>query len=317
MMKAVQFSKYGSPDILEYVDIEKPIPNDDQVLVKVHAVSVNPLDWHIMRGQPYLVRMSMGWRKPKTPTVLGADIAGHVEAVGANVTEFKVGDEVFGGTGTNGFAEYIVLKEKVLAHKPANNTFEEASSIPTVALTTLQGLRAGNLQSGQKILINGASGGIGTIAIQMAKAMGAEVTGVCSGRNIDLICSLGTDHAIDYTKQDYTKIGQHYDMVLDTVGTRSIWARRRILKSNGVCVSVGFGGIPNMIITQLLGKRGDKKVFSILANRAKDDLVIIKDMIEAGKVKPVIDRFYSFNQIPEAIRYLETGRARGKVVIKI
>ncbi len=316
-MKAVQFSKYGSSDTLQYVDIEKPIPSDDQVLVKIHAVSINPLDWHIMRGSPLPVRMGNGFIKPKTPIILGADIAGRVEAIGANVTEFKVGDEVFGGSGINGFAEYLVIKENGLTHKPAHITFQEASAIPTVAFTALQALRAGNLQAGQKILVNGASGGVGTIAIQIAKAIGAEITGVCSARNIDLVCSLGANHVIDYTKQDYTKTGQQYDMILDTINNLSISARRRVLKPSGSCVVVGFGSLIKMIKVALLGKRGDKKVSFILANRAKEDLLIIREMLEAGTVKPVIDRYYSFNQIPEAIRYLETERARGKIIINI
>jgi NADPH:quinone reductase-like Zn-dependent oxidoreductase len=316
-MKVVLFEKYGSPDVLQFKEVEKPTPSEDQVLVKIHAASANPLDWHIMRGAPYLVRLDMGLRKPKEPTILGADIAGQVEAVGSNVTEFKVGDEVFGGAGVGGFAEYACFKEKGLALKPTNLSFEDAASIPTVAFTALQGLQAGNIQAGQKVLINGASGGIGTIAVQIAKSLGAVVTGVCSGRNVDLVRSLGADHVIDYTKQNFTKMGQKYDLILDTIGNHSLSAYRRALTSDGMCISVGFSTIFHMFRIKLFGNRGGQPIISVRAKRAKSDLLIIKEMLETGKIKAVIDKCYSFSEIPDAIRYLETSRARGKVVITL
>ncbi|MBA3834094.1 MAG: NAD(P)-dependent alcohol dehydrogenase [Chthoniobacterales bacterium] len=324
-MKAVVYNRYGSPDVLEVRDVKKPVPDDDEVLIKVRAASVNPLDWHFIEGTPYIMRaMGVGLRKPKVPR-LGVDMAGQVEAVGKNVTQFKPGDEVFGGK-TGAFAEYVCARaDRAIVLKPANLTFEQAASVPIAAITALQGLRdKGHVKPGQKVLINGASGGVGTFAVQIAKSLGAEVTGVCSTRNLDLVRSLGADHLIDYTKEDFTKGNERYDVILDNVGNQPLSGFRRALKPNGICVMIGGGG-PNdggligpmarPIQALLLSPFISQKMSMFFAELTKADLIVLGNLMQAGKVTPVIDRTYQLSQVPEAIRYLEKGHARGKVVI--
>jgi NADPH:quinone reductase-like Zn-dependent oxidoreductase len=326
-MKAVVYTKFGPPDVLEIRDIKKPVPNDDQVLVKVRAASVNPYDWHLIRGTPYIMRAMMaGLRKPRDPRV-GVDYAGTVEAIGKNVTQFKPGDEVFGNR-TGAFAEYVCARaDRAVARKPANVTFEQAASVPVAAITALQGLRdKGKVQPGQKVLINGASGGVGTFAVQIAKSFSADVTGVCSTRNLDLVRSLGADHVIDYTKEDFSKGNERYDVILDNVGTQPLSGFRRVLKPNGICVMIGGGG-PNEghwigpmarpIKAMLISPFISQKIGMMMAQGNKDDLNILADLMQSGKVTPVIDRTYSLSQIREAIRYLEAGHARGKVIITV
>jgi NADPH:quinone reductase-like Zn-dependent oxidoreductase len=319
-MKAIIYEKYGSPDVLELQEIIKPTVKDDEVLVKIHAVSVNPLDWHTMRGTPFLVRFTAGLLKPKIK-ILGTDIAGRVEAVGKNVKQFQQGDEVFGVCGTGGLAEYVCVTEKNLVLKPANMTFEDAASVPIAGLTALQGLRdTGQIQPGQKVLINGASGGVGTFAVQIAKSFGAEVTGVCSTRNLEMVRSIGADQVIDYTKEDFTKNGQRYDLIIDAVANRSVSDYKRALRSKGICVIIGFSPILTLKVLFLrpwMSLTESKKVSLMMANMNKKDLMFIKELLEAGKVVPVIDRRYTLSEVPEAIRYLEEGHAQGKVVITV
>jgi len=322
LMKAILFPKYGSPDVLQLTEVEKPIPNENQVLIKVVAAAANPLDWHGMRGEPFLARIGNGLRKPKDQR-LGADIAGRVEAVGKNVTEFKPGDEVFGAVGVGGFAEYVCTREKNLALKPANVSFEQAAAAPVVGYTAVQGFRhAGGIRAGQKVLVNGAAGGIGTFAVQFAKSCGAEVTGVCSTRNLELVRSIGADHVVDYTREDFTRNGQQYDLIYDSIGNRSVIDYRRALKPQGICVIAGFTSIlrlfEHMILGPLVSKRGDKKVGMMgISNANKEDLLVIKELLETGKLVSVIDRRYPLSETAEAIRYLETLHARGKVIITV
>jgi NADPH:quinone reductase-like Zn-dependent oxidoreductase len=281
-MKAILVPKYGSPDVLQFTEVEKPMPNDDQVLVKIAAAAVNPLDWHGMRGEPFLVRLGGEFRKPKDPR-LGADIAGRVEAVGKNVTEFKTGDEVFGAVGVGGFAEYVCTREKNLALKPANVSFEQAAAAPVVGFTALQGLRdTGKIHAGQKVLVNGAAGGIGTFAVQLAKSYGTEVTGVCSTRNLDMVRSIGADHVVDYTQEDFTRTGQYYDLIYCAIGNRSVLDYRRALSPKGICVIAGFTSLPrlfeHMILGPLVSKIGDKQVGMMgISNENKEDLITIKE----------------------------------------
>ena len=326
-MKAVVYTNYGSPDVLEIRDVKKPVPNDDQILIKVRAAAVNPLDWHFMEGTPYIMRaMGVGLRKPKDPR-LGVDYAGQVEAVGKNVTQFKPGDEVFGGK-TGAFAEYVCARaDRAIALKPANITFEQAASVPIAAITALQALRdKGKVHAGQKVLINGASGGVGTFAVQIAKSFGADVTGVCSTRNLDLVRSLGADHVIDYTKEDFTKGDERYDVILDNVGTQPLSGFRHALQPKGICVMIGGGG-PNdggligpmgrPIVALVMSPFISQKMGMMMAELNKQDLTILGDLMQSGKVKPVIDRTYPLSQIAEAMRYLEAGHARGKVIITV
>ncbi len=320
-MKAIVCTKYGSPDVLRLKEVEKPAPDDGEVLVKIHAASANPLDWHLMRGAPFLARLGGGLRKPRDPR-LGADITGRVETVGSNVTQFQPGNEVF-GTCVGGFAEYACAAENTLALKPANLSFEAAAAAPVAAITALQGLRdKGQIQPGQKVLVNGASGGVGTFAVQIAKSFGTEVTGVCSTRNLDMVRSIGADHVIDYTQEDFTKNGRHYDLIFDAVGNHSVSDYKRALSPQGTCVIAGFSGVPRLFEHVILGplrsKIGDKKVGLMgIAKINQKDLVFLKELLEAGKVKPVIDRRYPLSETAEAIRYLEAGHARGKVVITL
>jgi NADPH:quinone reductase-like Zn-dependent oxidoreductase len=325
-MRAYVYRDFGSPDVLRLEEIDKPVPNDNQLLIRVRGVSVNPLDWHYMEGTPYLGRLfEFGILKPANPR-LGVDYAGTVEAVGKDVTQFKPGDEVYGNR-FGAFAEYICATDKALALKPANLTFEQAASIPVAGVTALQGLRdRGKLQPGQKVLINGASGGVGTFAVQIAKSMGAEVTGVCSGRNVELVRSLGADHVIDYTKEDFTKGAQRYDVIIDNVANHSVLDCARVLTPQGKLVMIGGGGpedqgfigpLINPLKMVMLKRFLTQEVGAMLAQMNQKDLTILADLIQTGKVTPVIDKAYPFSQLPEAMRYLETGRARGKVVVTV
>jgi NADPH:quinone reductase-like Zn-dependent oxidoreductase len=317
-MKAIVYYKYGSPDVLEFKEIEKPSPKDNEVLVKVHAASANPADWHLMRAEPFLARLENGLLKPKN-TRLGADVAGRVEAIGRNVTQFQVSDDVFGDISLKylgGFAEYVSASEELLALKPDNISFEAAAAVPLAAFTALQGLRdKGQIQPGQKVLINGASGGVGTFAVQIAKSYGTEVTGVCSTRNLDMVHSIGADHIIDYTREDFTRNGQRYDLIFDAVGNRSVADLKRALSPNGICSVAGFTSLSRLFQIMLLGGRQIGMMETAKAN--KKDLMILKELLEAGKIVPVIDRTYSLSETAEAIRYLETGHARGKVIITV
>ena len=320
-MKAIVYTKYGPPDVLQYKEVEIPVPKDGEILVKIHAASANPLDWHLMRGAPFLARLAGGLRRPKDPR-LGADFAGRVEAVDTNITQFRPGDEVFGAW-MGSFAEYASVPENRLALKPAHVTFEEAAAVPLAAVTALQGLRAkAQIQLGQKVLIHGAGGGVGTFAVQIAKAFGAEVTAVCSTRKVDMVRSIGADHVIDYTQENFTRNGQHYDLIYDAVGNRSVSAYKRALNSNGTCVIAGFQNLPRLFEHTVLGplrsKTGNKKVGLMgTAKMNQKDLVFVKELLEAGKVVPVIDRRYPLSEVAEAIRYLEERHARGKVVITV
>jgi len=322
-MKAIVIEKYGSPDVLQFKEVERPTPNDNQVLVRVQAASANPLDWHLMRGEPFIARlMGTGLLKPKSSKV-GADVAGRVEAVGKDVTQFKPGDEVF-GTCNGSFAEYACAREDRLALKPANVSFEEAAAIPVAATTALQGLRnKGQIQPGQKVLVNGASGGVGTFAVQIAKSYGTEVTGVCSTRNLDMVHKIGADHVVDYTQEDFTKNEQQrYDLIFDAVGNRSVSDYKRALKPGGTCAVAGFYSMPRMFehsaLGPLMSKTGNKKVGGMgMAKINQNDLVFLKQLVEAQKVRPVIDRRYPLSETADAIRYLEAGHAQGKVVIAV
>lgn len=326
-MKAVVYTDYGSPEVLQIRDVKKPVPSDDQILVKVRAASINPLDWHYMEGTPYIIRaMIGGLRKPKDPR-LGVDLAGEVEAVGKNVTQFKPDDEVFGTGHGAAFAEYVCANKTKVVLKPANVTFEEGAAVPIAALTALQGLRdKGHVQAGQKVLINGASGGVGTFAVQIAKSFGADVTGVCSTRNLDLVRSLGADHVIDYTKDDFTKSNERYDVILDNVGNQPLSGFTRALTPKGICVLIGGGG-PNdgrwigpmarPLKALLLSPFISQKMGMLGAEIRQDDLAKMSELMQAGKVKPVIDRTYPLTQIADAMRYLEQGHARGKVIITV
>jgi NADPH:quinone reductase-like Zn-dependent oxidoreductase len=325
-MKAIVYCDYGVAN-LKLEDVEKPTPTDDQLLVRVRAASVNPYDWHFVEGTPYVMRaMGVGLRKPKD-THLGVDFAGTVEAVGKNVTQFKPGDEVFGGRG-GAFAQYICPRAtRAVALKPANVSFEDAASVNIAGITALQAVRdKGKVQAGQKVLINGASGGVGTFAVQIAKSFGADVTGVCSGRNADLVRSLGADHVIDYTKEDFTKGAERYDVMLDNVGNHSLSECRGVLVPNGKYVLIGGGGASDQGFLGGLGKALWAMVFSkfvnqqmgmMMADANHNDLTFLADMMQSGKLKPVIDRTYKLEQVADAIRYVEQGHARGKVVITV
>jgi NADPH:quinone reductase-like Zn-dependent oxidoreductase len=323
-MKAIVLDRYGAPgDVLELQEIDKPVVGDDDVLVRVHAAGVDPGVWHLVRGEAYIARMAFGLRKPKNKA-LGRDAAGTVEAVGRNVTRLQPGDEVYAEIDTGSFAEYACVSEGVLGRKPANLTFEQAAAVPLSANTALQGLRdSGNVQPGQKVLINGASGGVGTFAVQIAKSLGADVTGVCSTRNVDLIRSIGADHVYDYTQEDFTRSGQRYDLILDLIGNHSLSDCRRALTPKGTLVlSSGNGGrwlgpfgriINALALSPFVGQR----LRPLVAKRSNENLVVLTELIESGKVTPVIDRTYPLSETPEAIRYVEEGHARGKVVIAV
>ena len=322
-MKAIVNTHYGSPDVLQLKEVEKPAPSDHEVLVKVLAASAAAGDWHLLRAQPFLMRFTYGLLKPKHQ-ILGAAFAGRVETVGRNVTQFQPGDEVFGDVsacGFGAFAEYVSVPEHAVALKPTRLTFEEAATVPVSAVTALQGLRdQGHIQPGQKVLINGASGGVGTFAVQIAKAFGTEVTAVCSTRNVDMVRSIGADHVIDYTQEDFTKNGQRYDLILAVNGYHPISAYQRALSQEGMYVMTG-GSMAQMFQAMLLGpwlsKNGSQKMGNLLAKPNQKDLVFVKELLEAGKVVPVIERRYPLREVPEAIRYVEEGHAKGKVVITV
>lgn len=318
-MKAIIYPKYGSPDVLQLTELEKPVPAADQLLVKIEAASTNPYDWHHMRGAPFLMRLQNGFLKPNSP-LLGADVAGVVEAVGRDVTGFQVGDEVFGSVSIGGFAQYAAASEKLFVHKPAGLPFTEAAAVPIAALTALQGLRdTGQIQAGKKVLINGASGGVGTYAIQLAKQFGAEVTGVCSTRNLEMVRSLGADHVIDYTQENFTRNGQQYDLILENIANHSIPAYRRALSPQGICVMIGFSSLLHILQVLTLGtlasKMSDQTITMMMARISQADLRFLAELLENGRLVSVIDRCYPFHETAEAIRYLEKGHARGKVVI--
>jgi NADPH:quinone reductase-like Zn-dependent oxidoreductase len=322
-MKAIVFCEYGSPDVLKLEEVEKPAPKDDELLVRIRAASVNPLDWHRMRGTPYVGRAEMGLRKPKTIRI-GVDFAGTVEAVGRNVRRFKPGDEVFGGR-TGAFAEFVTVREdRAVALKPANVTFEQAAAVPVAAVTALQGLRdKGKVRPGQKVLVNGASGGVGTFAVQLAKSLGADVTGVCSTRNVALVRSIGADRVVDYTREDFTQGGERYDVLLDNVGNHSLLESRRALAADGRYVMIGgrpgrwIDPMPRALGAFVLSRFVSQDMGMMLAELKQADLDVLRDLLAAGKVTPVIDRRYPLAEVPVAIRYLEEGHARGKVVITV
>src|SRR5207247_1278163 len=324
-MKAIAYEEYGSADVLEIRDVRKPNIEGDRLLVRVRAASANPYDWHFMRGIPYIARlMATGLRKPKQ-SVLGTDVAGEVEAVGKLVTRFRPGDEVFGFVDSGGFAEYVSAPEKLLAFKPANLTFQQAATVPLAGVTALQGLRdAGEIRPGQKVLIIGASGGVGTFAVQIAKWYGADVTGVCSTKNLDMVRSIGADSVIDYTREDFTRRGQKYDLIFQLAGTASPSACRRVLTPKGrLVLSSGdspgrfIGPVDRIIKAVLLSLFIGQTLSPLDTKPSSKDLKFLRELIEAGSVTPVIDRTYPLREAADAIRYLETGRARGKVVISV
>jgi len=318
-MKAIVYEQYGPPEVLQFKEIAKPVPADNEVLIKVRAASVNPLDWHFMRGDPWPIHLMLGLWKPKK-TQLGVDASGVVEGIGKNVTQFKRGDKVFGGCSC-AFAEYLCAKEDQLALKPASLSFEQAASVPLAAITALQGLRdKGQIKPGQKVLIEGASGGVGTFAIQIAKAFGAEVTAVCSSRNLDQAQSLGADQVIDYTREDFTRRGERYDLIFGANASHSIFAYRRVLNRGGSCIKAGGKAslaavLLELLLSLMLSLVSSKKVYTYIAKLNKKDLLLLKQFLEDGKIVPVIDRRYPLSDTAEAIRYLEEGHAQGKVVL--
>jgi NADPH:quinone reductase-like Zn-dependent oxidoreductase len=324
-MKAAVYSRYGPPDVVQIRDVAKPVPGDSEVLIKVRAAAVNPLDRSCIRGTPRLIRITGGLRKPKDAR-LGFDVAGQVEAVGRNVARFKPGDEVFGMC-RGAFAEYVCTSEpavgmSALAMKPENMTFEQAAAVPVAAFTALQGLRdKGQIQPGRKVLINGAAGGVGTFAVQIARSFGADVTGVCSTRNVDMVRSLGADRVIDYTREDFTNSGQRYDLLFDCAGNHSLFACRRVLKPKGTLIVAGgpngrwLSPVDRLFKAFVLSWFVSQTLVPFIARAGKEDLNVMRELIEAGKVTPVIDKCYRLSEVPDAIRYLEEGHARGKVVI--
>jgi len=325
-MKAIVYQNFGSPDILRFEEIDKPTPADNEVLIKVRAASVNPLDWKLMKGGPFILRLLLGLGKSKIKRP-GVDVAGQVEAVGRNVTQFKPGDEVF-GTCRGAFAEYATSQsvsgmKSVLVRKPANVTFDQAASAPVAALTALQGLRdKGRIQQGQKVLINGAAGGVGTFAVQMAKSFAANVTGVCSTTNVDMVRSIGADCVIDYTKEDFTRSGQRYDLVLDCVGNHSLSACRRVLNPKGILVMVGapYDSPVIRLLARLLGalvlsRFVSQKMVFFIAKVNQEDLTILGEFMATGRVTPVIDKRYRLSELPEAFRYAAEGHSRGKLIV--
>jgi len=323
-MKAIVYRCYGNPEVLKLEEIAKPTPADDRVLVKVYAASVNPLDWHYMQGKPYIVRPMAGVGKPDS-ILMGADFAGTVEAVGKNVTRFKPGDEVFGDR-DGAFGEYLSVRENgAMALKPSNMTMEQAAAVPIAGLTALQALRdKGKLQAGQKVLINGASGGVGTFAVQIARTYGADVTGVCSTRNVEMVKSIGADHVIDYTKQDFTQGSVRYELIIDNVGNHSLSELRQVLTPNGVLVIVGgpsdnswLGPLTTSVKAYFVSPFVKQKMMFMLAQTNQDDLNVLRDLMQAGKVTPVIDRRYPLAETAQAISYLEQGHAKGKVIITV
>jgi len=324
-MKAIVYSNYGSPDVLKCEEIEKPVPADNEVLIRVRAASLNPVDGHLMRG-PLPLRLMIGLGKPRSGR-LGVDVSGQVEAVGRNVTQFKSGNEVFGACRA-ALAEFACAPASRLVMKPNKVTFEQAASVPVAGLTALQGLRdKGKIQPGQRVLTNGASGGVGTFAVQIAKSFGADVTGVCSTRNVAMVRSIGADRVIDYTKEDFTQSAQPYDLIFDNVSNHSFSERRRILTSNGICVLAGIGGagshegqwarLGGSLKALVASWFISQKFVTFIARITREDLTILSDLMESGKVTPVIDKRYRLNEVAQALRYLEEGHAQGKVVITV
>jgi NADPH:quinone reductase-like Zn-dependent oxidoreductase len=316
-MKAIVQNDYGSTNVLKLKEVENPVVKENDVLVHVHAAALNAGDVFSMRGSPWLARFSIGFPKPKN-YILGWDMAGHVQEVGNKVTQFKPGDEVYGSC-SHTLAEYVCAAEDKFAMKPANLSFEQAAAVPSAAITALQGLRdVGKLQPGQKVLINGASGGVGTYAVQIAKAFGAEVTGVCSTRNVDMVRSIGADHVVDYTQEDFTQSGQRYDLILDNVANRSFSDLRRVLTPQGIIIpNSGHGGMGYVFKAYLLSPFMHQQESPFMSTPNHEDLVVMKELIEADKIAPVIDRTYPLSETPEAFRYLEEDHARGKVVITV
>ena len=321
-MQAIIFTEYGSPDVLQCAEIEKPAPARNEILIRVYAASINPLDFHNMRGSPCIIRLQNGLRRPKNPR-LGVDLSGEVEAVGQDVTDFRPGDAVF-GVRTGALAEYVITTGKAFAPIPSNLTFEQAAVVPVAGLTALQGLRdKGKLQPGQTLLVNGAAGGVGTFAVQIARAIGAEITAVTSTPNLELVRSLGAHHVVDYTRENFTRSGQRYDLIFDGVGNHPLSACRRILKPDGTYIMVGgsggglFGPLLYAFRTSLMSRFVSQNLLWFLSSVHREDLLTLKDMIESGQVTPVIDRRYTLCQTPEAMRYLETGHARAKLVINV
>lgn len=322
-MKAVIYEKYGPPDVLEFKEVPKPTPKDDEVLVKIHAASLNAADWHLLRADPFLARLFGGLVRPKF-NILGADIAGVVESTGKNVKLFHAGDEVFGAVsecGWGGFAEYTTATENALALKPKNESFEQAAAVPLASITALKALRnKGKIHPGQKVLINGASGGVGTFLVQIAKSFGAEITAVCSTGKMDITLSIGADTIIDYTKEDFTKNGKKYDLIIAANGYHPISDYKKALSSNGIYVMTGGAGVQMaqaIFLGPLMSVFGNKKMMALSAKSNKEDLIYIKELVETGKVTPVIDRQYPLNELADAMRYLEEGHASGKIVINI
>jgi NADPH:quinone reductase-like Zn-dependent oxidoreductase len=320
-MKAIVYEDYGPPEVLQLKEVAKPTPQDDEVLVKVHAASVNYIDWQVLRGESFLLRVMNGLLKPKHK-ILGDDVAGRIEAVGANIKQFQPGDEVFGISDFGGFAEYSCVNSEYLGHKPANISFEEAAAVPETASTALLGLRVnGQIQPGQKVLINGASGGVGSFAVQIAKSFGAEVTGVCSTSKVDMVLSIGADHVVDYTQEDFIKSEQRYDLIFDVAADRSIFDYRRALTPQGIYICVGgsmAGFFQAMLLGPLISLPGSKKLGSLgWVKPSQNDFAFLKELLEAGKIVPVIDRCYPLSEVPEALQYYGDGHARGKVVITV
>ena len=323
-MRAAVRDRYGSPDVVELQEIDKPVPTEDEVLVRVRAASLNIADWYEVTGRPYVGRTQMGLFKPKTNR-LGVDYAGTVEAVGENVTEFQPGDEVFGGR-NGAYAEYVCARaDRAIVPKPSNVTFEEAAAVPVAALTALQGLRdKGQLQPGQKVLINGASGGVGTFAVQIAKALGAEVTAVCSTGNVDLARSIGADHVIDYTREDFTRSDERYDLLLDIAGSRSWSACRRVLDPQATFVIVGgpktnplLGPLGHVVKLRLAAVGSGRKIVFFIAKFNKADMLVLRELLESGKMTSVIDRQYELSEIADALRYIGEGHAQGEIVVTV
>lgn len=323
-MKAIVQDAYGSPDALKLENVDEPIPQDDEVLVRVHASSVNPYDWHLMRGKPYLARTQVGLLRPKHP-IPGADMAGRVEGVGKDVTEFRPGDEVFSEAGSGAFAEFVCVRTDRLAVKPSNVSFELAAAVPMAGLTALQGLRdKGQVQSEDRVLVNGASGGVGTLAVQIAKSFGAHVTAVTSTTNVDLVRSIGADDVVDYTKEDFTQGAQRFDVILDTIGNHRLSHVKRALAPDGIFVAVGksdmgdwigpLAFLGSLFVSSILGKH---KMVPLLAKVNQEDLEALAGLLESGAIAPVIDRQYELANVADAIRYIEEGHAKGKVVISV
>ncbi len=322
--QAITQDRYGSPDVLSLRQVDRPEPADDEVLVRVIAASVNPYDWHMIRGVPYFIRLMFGFRAPKHP-IPGADFAGVVEMIGADVTDFSIGDEVFGGTGSGTLAEYVAVAQRNVVHKPSNVTFEQASGVAMTGITALQALRdTGKLVSGQQVLVNGASGGVGSMAVQMAKAMGAQVTAVCSTRNVGTVKDLGADHVVDYTQEDFVKGDSAYDLIIDVVGNRTMADYRAALTDEGTYVGLGQADMGDWIgpLTFVgkvaLGSIGRSQSMSMMtAENSKEDFLVLADMLRTGAIRPVIDREYPLAKASDAVRYLEEGHAQGKVIVTV